>query len=218
MSYSSTPFFESVGSGSISITCAFHMFTLIVTCPRRVAHTFSLSCMRRQQTLGTSPFINTILYLKRLRLAKFFAMPPGKKAPPQQSSLTELWASKQKRQGNNAASTTATSGVHPRLEPEPEIHGAADAAGPTTSSEECAYCCSPVQDAKRKYSFTAATSKRKQETVTTFDSAYARVFYILHRVTRARVCIDFFASLVVVVRWLHVSRCRDDIDIDIDIA
>ena len=153
MLYSSTPFFESIGSGSISITCAFHMFTLIVTYPRRVAHTFSLSCMRRQQTLGTSTFINAILYFTRLRLAKFFAMPPGKKVPPQQSSLTELWASKPKKQSNNAASTTTTSGVHPRLEPKPDIHGTADAAGPTTSSEERAYRCSPVQRAKRKHFF-----------------------------------------------------------------
>ena len=60
MSYSSTPFFfESIGR-VISITCAFHMYTLIVTCPRRVAHTFSFSCMRRQQTLGTSLFTSAI--------------------------------------------------------------------------------------------------------------------------------------------------------------
>jgi hypothetical protein len=113
------------------------MLTVIVTCPRRVAlaHTFSFSCMRRQQTLGTSQFTNAIsLYLKRLRLAKFFAMPPGKKAPPQQSSLTELWASKPKKQTNPATSTTATSGGHPRLGPKPD-----DATGPTISSEERAY-------------------------------------------------------------------------------
>src|SRR6266567_1129308 len=109
---------------SISITCALHMFTLIVTCPRRVAHTFSFSCMRRQQTLGTSLFTHAIsLYVTRLRLAKFFAMPPGKKAPPQQSSLIELWASKPKKQNNPATSTNATSGGHPRLRPKSDSHG-----------------------------------------------------------------------------------------------
>ena len=63
--------------------------------------------------------------------------------------------------------------------------------------------------------FTAATSQRKQETVTSFDSAYARVIYILHSVACARVCIDFFSSLVAVVRWLHISHCRDNINFDI---
>lgn len=130
---------------SISVTCAFHMFTLIVTCPRRVAHTFHFSCMRRQQTLGTSLFTNAIsLYFTRLRLAKFFAMPPGKKAPPQQSSLTELWASKPKKLSNPATSTTAASGGRPRLGPKPDIHGTVDTAGPTTSSEERAYRYSPA--------------------------------------------------------------------------
>jgi hypothetical protein len=91
--------------------------------------------MRRQQTLGTSLFTNSIyFYFTRLRLAKFFAMPPGKKAPPQQSSLTELWASKSKKQSNLATSTTATSGGNPRLELKPD-----DAAGVTISSEERAY-------------------------------------------------------------------------------
>ena len=137
----------------ITHSCASHMFTLVVTCPRRVAHAFSLSCMRRQKTPGMSPFISVILYFTRLRLARFFAMPPGKKAPPQQSSLTELWASKPKKQSDNTAYTTATSGVYPRLEPKPDIHGTADAAGPTTLSEERGYRYSPVRRAKRKYSF-----------------------------------------------------------------
>ena len=164
------------------------MFTVIVTCPRRVAHTFSFSCMRRQQTLGTSLFANAIsLYFTRLRLAKFFAMPPGKKTPPQQSSLTELWASKPKKQSNPDTSTTATSGGHPRLKPKPDSHGSTvDAAGPTMSSEERAYRYSPVrrgfaptrtliaQNAKYTLFTAAATSKRKQETVTSLDSAYAR--------------------------------------------
>jgi hypothetical protein len=120
------------------------MFTLIVTCPRRVAHahTFSFSCMRRQQTLGTFLLTSAIYFcFTRLRLAKFFAMPPGKKAPAQQSSLTELWASKPKKQNNPATSTAATSSGHPRLEPKLDSHGTADAVGPTTSSsEERAYC------------------------------------------------------------------------------
>ncbi|KAF8481925.1 hypothetical protein DFH94DRAFT_414559 [Russula ochroleuca] len=83
------------------------MFTAIVTRPRRVkvAHTIS-PFMRRQQTL-----------------ARFFTMPPGKKAPPQQSSLTELWASKPKKQ-NAPAAPAGTS------------DGTVDAAGPTKSSEE----------------------------------------------------------------------------------
>jgi hypothetical protein len=36
-----------------------------------------------------------VLYLNSLHTAKFITMPPGKKAPPQQSSLTELWRKKQ---------------------------------------------------------------------------------------------------------------------------
>jgi hypothetical protein len=154
MSYSSTPFSESIGcceSISITCACALHMFTVVI-CPRRVAHTFSFSCMRRQQTLGTSLFTNAIsLYFTRLRLAKFFAMPPGKKAPPQQSSLTELWASKPKKQNNPATSTTATSGGYPRLRPKPDGHGStADAAGPTIPSEERAYRHPPLRaDANR---------------------------------------------------------------------
>ena len=120
-----------------TITCTFHMFTAIVTCPRRVkvAHTFSLS-MRRQLSLGTSPFINAIsLYFTRPHLAKFFNMPPGKKARPQQSSLTELWASKPKKQ-SSAAAPADTSGGDPQVEPQADGHGTADAAGLTTSSEE----------------------------------------------------------------------------------
>jgi hypothetical protein len=58
-------------------------------------------------------------------------MPPGKKAPPQQSSLTELWASKPKKQ-NAPAAPAGTS------------DGTVDAAGPTKSSEERAYCFSPL--------------------------------------------------------------------------
>ena len=89
------------------------------------------------------------LYFTHLRLAKFFAMPPGKKAPPQQSSLTELWASKPKKQSNPATSTTAVSGGHPRLETKHDSHGTADMAGPTTSSEECAYRYSLAPHANR---------------------------------------------------------------------
>ena len=72
-------------------------------------------------------------------------MPPGKKAPPQQSSLTELWASKPKKQSSPAASTTATTGGHPRLEPKPDGRDTTDAVGPTISSEERAYRYSPIR-------------------------------------------------------------------------
>ena len=62
---------------------------------------------------GTSKSSHPRMYFD-LQLAKFFAMPPGKKAPPQQSSLIELWASKPKKQSDPAASaTTATSSGHP---------------------------------------------------------------------------------------------------------
>lgn len=120
------------------ITCAFHMFTVIVTCPRRV-NLASIVCMRRQQTLGAPIFINTIaVYLTRPYLAKFITMPPGKKAPPQQASLTELWGSKRKKQDTPAAAaapapTPSTSGGLPKLQLD-----ATDAtvdADPTTSSE-----------------------------------------------------------------------------------
>jgi hypothetical protein len=104
-------------------------------------------------------------------------MPPGKKAPPQQSSLTELWASKTKKQSNPATSTTATSDGHPRLGPKSD-----DATGPTISSEERAYRYfltvrrefapyAHTNRAERTVFFTAAPSKRKSETVTSLDSA-----------------------------------------------
>ena len=95
--------------------------------------------MRRQQTLGAPIFINTIaVYLTRPYLAKFITMPPGKKAPPQQASLTELWGSKRKKQDTPAAAaapapTPSTSGGLPKLQLD-----ATDAtvdADPTTSSE-----------------------------------------------------------------------------------
>jgi hypothetical protein len=125
------------------ITCESYMFTAIVTCPRRVkvAHTLS-SCMTRQQTLGTSVFTNAIsLYFTRSHSAKFFTMPPGKKAPPQQSSLIELWASKPKKKSTLAVPADA-SGGNPQSEPAADSHGTADAAGATASSGERAYCFS----------------------------------------------------------------------------
>ncbi|KAI0308226.1 hypothetical protein B0F90DRAFT_140882 [Multifurca ochricompacta] len=62
------------------------MFTVtaIATWPRRVKVAQivgPICCMARQRTL-----------------AKFITMPPGKKAPPQQSSLTDLWGGRQKKQ------------------------------------------------------------------------------------------------------------------------
>ena len=120
------------------------MFTAIVTWPRRVkvAHTLS-PFMRRQQTLGASLFTNAIrLYFTRPHLARFFTMPPGKKAPPQQSSLTELWASKPKKQSAPAAPAN-TSGGYPQVEPKADSHSTVDTAGPTKSSEERAYQLSP---------------------------------------------------------------------------
>ncbi|KAN0133276.1 hypothetical protein V8E53_009000 [Lactarius tabidus] len=86
------------------------MFTAIATCPRRVnlAHLISTPIyMQRQQTL-----------------AKFITMPPGKKAPPQQSSLAELWG-KQKKKGIATTSSDKDKGVvdgHP-----PETDGTTDA-------------------------------------------------------------------------------------------
>jgi hypothetical protein len=49
--------------------------------------------------------ITIVLYLNSLHTAKFITMPPGKKAPPQQSSLTELWRKKQ----NPPAASASTS-------------------------------------------------------------------------------------------------------------
>ena len=167
------------------------MFTAIVTCPRRVkvAHTFS-SCMTRQQTLGRFQFSDAISpYLTRRHLAKFFTMPPGKKAPPQQSSLTELWG-KPKKQSTLAVPADASSS-NPQSKPRADSHSSANAAGPTTSLEERAYCFSldllPVRSSRRNTSlFTAAISKRKQETATDLDSAYARVLILLLHVR----CVD----------------------------
>jgi hypothetical protein len=68
-------------------------------------------------------------------------MPPGKKAPPQQSSLIELWASKPKKKSTLAVPADA-SGGNPQSEPAADSHGTADAAGATASSGERAYCFS----------------------------------------------------------------------------
>ena len=118
------------------------------------------------------------LDLTRRNLAKFFTMPPGKKAPPQQSSLTELWGSKPKKQSTLAVPADASSG-NPHSAPQADSHGSVDAAGPTTSSEERAYCFSlgllRARSSCRNTSLFTAISKRKPETATDFDSAYARV-------------------------------------------
>ena len=117
------------------ITCAPHMFTVIVSCPRRV-NLASIVCMRRQHTLGAPILINTItVYLTRPYPAKFITMPPGKKAPPQQASLTELWGSKRKKHDAPAApaAATSTSSGLPKLNP--DATDAAVDADPTTSSE-----------------------------------------------------------------------------------
>lgn len=115
------------------------MFTVIVTCPRRV-NLASVLRMRRQQTLGAPILIkhHRSLLEPVLILAKFITMPPGKKAPPQQASLTELWGSKRKKQQDALpapalAANASTSSDPPKLQP-----GAPDAtvdADPTTPSE-----------------------------------------------------------------------------------
>ncbi|KAI9509090.1 hypothetical protein F5148DRAFT_1190270 [Russula earlei] len=84
------------------------MFTAILICPRRVLPSFVRVGMTRQQTL-----------------AKFFTMPPGKRAPPQQSSLTDLWGSKPKTQNAPAAKGDS----HPVSESATTVD-----ARPTTSS------------------------------------------------------------------------------------
>jgi hypothetical protein len=122
------------------------------------------------------PIHGCYLYLTRRNLAKFFTMPPGKKVPPQQSSLTELWGGKPKKQSTLAVPANASSGKA-QSAPQADSHGSVDAAGPTTSSEERAYCFSlgllRARSSCRNTSlFTAAISKR---TATDFDSAYARV-------------------------------------------
>lgn len=72
---------ESIGCvNPSSVTCAFHMFTPIVTCPRRVAHTFHFSCMRRQQTLGTYLFIKAISLLHVSPVSKVLRDAPWKKS------------------------------------------------------------------------------------------------------------------------------------------
>lgn len=84
------------------------------------------------------PIHGCYLYLTRCNLAKFFTMPPGKKAPPQQSSLTELWGSKPKKQSTLAVPADASSG-NPQSAPQADSHGSVDAAGPSTSTKDRAY-------------------------------------------------------------------------------
>ncbi|KAH9065729.1 DNA ligase I [Lactarius vividus] len=82
------------------------MFTAIATWPRRVKVARIPICMARQQTL-----------------AKFITMPPGKKAPPQQSSLTEWFGGKQKKQAVTvpAATLDKDKGPQPPLEADSTI-------------------------------------------------------------------------------------------------
>jgi|SRR5712671_4778498 len=121
---------------------SFMLTTFIVTWSRRVkiARLVSLICMPRQQTLGTCALCSSMPL--RLRVfhhtqARFITMPPGKKAPPQQASLTEMWGSKRKRQDAPTTTTAATahaSDGHPAFGSAGTNDAAAD-AGPTTSSD-----------------------------------------------------------------------------------
>jgi hypothetical protein len=146
MSYSSTPFFL-LNQSDVSIhshhVCISHVYTHRDLSTTRRAY---IPLLLHEETANSRYVPVHTCHFSPLHaspiIAKFFAMPPGKKAPPQQSSLLELWANKPKQQGNPATSTTATSGGHPRL---PDSHGTADAVGPTISSEERAYRYSTVR-------------------------------------------------------------------------
>ncbi|KAH9982918.1 ATP-dependent DNA ligase [Lactifluus volemus] len=80
------------------------MLTATVIWPRRVkiAHIITTICMARQLTL-----------------ARFISMPPGKKAPPQQSSLTELWGNKRKKEAIPGTPTNNQKLAAPIKTPEP---------------------------------------------------------------------------------------------------
>lgn len=146
------------------ITCAIYMFTVIASCPRRVY--LASICMKRQRTLGTPAYIHSIApYLTRLNSAKFITMPPGKKAPPQQSSLTELWGRRQKKQDAPASAT----GSQSKLEPGTDSTANAD---PIMSSE-CAYSSHDALPRKSLIRFTASIPKRKPETAASVDSPFA---------------------------------------------
>ncbi|KAI9444788.1 DNA ligase I [Lactarius indigo] len=91
------------------------MFTAIATWPRRVnlRVAYSPIYMARQQTL-----------------AKFITMPPGKKVPPQQSSLTEWFGGKQKKQAVAVPAATSDKDKGPP-KPPPETDSTADACPPS---------------------------------------------------------------------------------------
>lgn len=56
------------------------------------------SSMGRQRTLGLFPLISLPFIANTINLGKFFEMPKSvKPAPPQQSSLAEMWGGKRKR-------------------------------------------------------------------------------------------------------------------------
>lgn len=117
------------------------MFTAIASCPRRVnlAHLISTPVyMQRQQTL-----------------AKFITMPPGKKAPPQQSSLAGWLGGKQKKKGVAATPSDKDKGTvddHPpdacppsepassptkrKSTPVPAVGGSSSDSGTVPSSPE----------------------------------------------------------------------------------
>ena len=67
----------------------------------KLAHSINTPIyMQRQQTLGSlsNATTNTFkLFDAFLHSVKFITMPPGKKAPPQQSSLSKFWGGKQKK-------------------------------------------------------------------------------------------------------------------------
>ncbi|KAI0275084.1 hypothetical protein BC834DRAFT_965525 [Gloeopeniophorella convolvens] len=73
------------------------MFAATATLPRRVRLTTARAPTRLSQILARSPVSRMG---RQQTLAKFVTMPPGskrKQAPPQQASLTELWAGQRKK-------------------------------------------------------------------------------------------------------------------------
>ncbi|KAI0296179.1 hypothetical protein BC826DRAFT_1005734, partial [Russula brevipes] len=81
-------------------------------------------------------------------LAKFFTMPPGKKAPPQQSSLTELWGAKRKKQSAPAAPTTTSDG---HLKSEPAATNDTAPPEPATPKRKPATVASPDGSQPARY-------------------------------------------------------------------
>ncbi|KAH9081636.1 ATP-dependent DNA ligase [Lactarius deliciosus] len=64
-------------------------------------------------------------------LAKFITMPPGKKAPPQQSSLTEWFGGKQKKQAVGVPAAVLDKDKGPQKPPLPETDSTTDACPPS---------------------------------------------------------------------------------------